>query len=128
MPFCKMNDQAFFAYSPLSQGLLSERSKNGLKFDEKDIRSNNPELKGEKLKTNMQKVELLRTLSHRSGYPLNQLAINWMLSKSEVTCVILGTSNSKDLEDNAAALEWRLADSTISEINAILDHEFLTLL
>jgi len=121
LPFCKMTKQAFFAYSPLCQGLLSERSKNGLKFDEKDIRSNNPELKGAKLNSNMQKVELLRALSRSIGYPLNQLAINWLLSKNEVTSVLIGTSNSKDLEDNAAALEWSLDERTIAEINAILD-------
>ena len=120
LPFCKMTHQAFLAYSPLCQGLLSERSKSGLKFDEKDIRSNNPELKGEKLKTNMQKVELLRGLSHRLGKPLNHLAINWLLSKNEVTSVLLGTSNPKDLMDNAAALEWQLDEVTIAEINTIL--------
>lgn len=120
LPFCKTTQQAFFAYSPLCQGLLSERSKNGLKFDEKDIRSNNPELRGEKLNENMKKVELLRALSHKIGRPLNHLAINWLLSKNEVTCVLLGTSNPIDLEDNAAALKWQLDDATITEINAIL--------
>lgn len=121
LPFCKQTHQAFLAYSPLCQGLLSERSKSGLKFDLKDVRSNNPELKGEKLKANMQKVEQLRSLSYKLGKPLNHLAINWLLYKSEVTCVLLGTSNPKDLEDNAAALDWQLDEVTISEIDAILD-------
>lgn len=121
LPFCKANRQAFFAYSPLSQGLLSERSREGLKFDEKDIRSSNPELKGNKLVANMQKVEKLRKIAHRIGRPLNQLAINWMLKNSAVTSILLGTSNYKDLEDNTAALEWQLDDSTMLEINDCLN-------
>ena len=120
LPLCKMTHHAFLAYSPLCQGLLSDRSKNGLKFDLKDVRSNNPELKGDKLKANMQKVELLRALSQKIGKPLNHLAINWLLYKSEVTCVLIGTSNPKDLEDNTASLEWQLDESTIAEIDTIL--------
>jgi len=120
LPFCKNNNQAFLAYSPLCQGLLSERSRYGLKFDEKDVRSNNPELRGEKLRANMQIVESLREIAKKIDRPLNQLAINWMLNNPTVTCLLIGTSNEKDLEDNVAALDWELADEAMADIREVL--------
>lgn len=120
IPFCMNHDQAFLAYSPLCQGLLSDRSKNGLQFDGNDVRSSNPELKGEKLRANLQTVERLRRVAQRIGRPLNQLAINWLLHNRIVTCILAGTSNVKDLEDNIASLEWDLDDQIVAEINGIL--------
>ncbi|MBS3948086.1 MAG: aldo/keto reductase [Dethiobacter sp.] len=123
IPFCKTHSQAFLPYSPLCQGLLSERSKNGLEFDSNDIRSNNPELKGEKLKANLQIVDRLRTVAQRIGRPLNQLALNWILHNRTVTCILAGTSNAKDLQDNVDGLEWELDDQIVAEINSILREE-----
>jgi len=121
IPFCRKHSQAFLTYSPLCQGLLSERSKKGLEFDGNDIRSNNPELKGEKLSANLQIVERLRAVAQRIGRPLNQLALNWMLYNRTVTCILVGTSNAKDLQDNVAGLEWELDDQIVAEINSILN-------
>jgi len=123
LPLCQSAEQAFFAYSPLCQGLLTERSRDGLKFDTTDVRSNNPELKGEKLKGNMLKVERLRHIANEIGRPLNQLAINWMLANSSITSVILGTSNFKDLESNVGALDWTIDEKTLVEIDIILSEQ-----
>jgi len=121
IPLCKENGQAFFPYSPLFQGLLTDKSKGGLDFDENDVRYNNPQLKGENLKKNLKIVEKLRALSNKIGKPLSQLAINWLLKNEAVTSVICGIQSAHDIEENVASLSWEIDDDMLKEINQILN-------
>lgn len=120
LPFCKENNIGFLPYSPLCQGLLTGKFKESNNFDDNDVRSANPMLRGEVLKERLKVVKKLQKVAEKIGKPLNQIAINWLISNSTVTSVISGSKNPIQAEQNCLSSTWKLDDETLQEINNIL--------
>ena len=63
------------------------------------------------------------------GVPNAQIALAWMLSKSDVTAPIIGASRMEHLDDAAAALAIKLSTEEIQRLekpyqpHAVLGHE-----
>lgn len=121
LPFCRENEQAFFPYSPLLQGLLTGRFKETGNFSKNDVRKDNPQLKGDKLIRNLNIVNELQKLAKEIGKPMNELALNWLIKNDAVTSIIAGASNAKQVEENIKATEWELTDDMMERINKILE-------
>jgi aryl-alcohol dehydrogenase-like predicted oxidoreductase len=120
LPFCKKHGQAFFPYSPLFQGLLSGDFEGDRHFGERDVRSQNPKLQGGELASYLSLVfSLKQYCAELIGKPLNEVAINWLLYRREVTSVICGAQNERQIEANAKASEWELTEDQYQELNRI---------
>lgn len=118
LPFCKENNLAFFPYSPLSQGLLTDES---LKFDDDDVRTFNPNFKDGKFEKRLAVLEKLKEIAKKIGKPLSQIAINWLIYNPVITSVICGALNPSQILENAKSATWQLDDETVKEINAVLN-------
>lgn len=92
------------AFSPLAQGLLSDRYLKGLP---KEGRVHNADSfkKSFLTETNVKKLKSLNKLAKERGQTLAQMALAWSLRDARVTSALIGASSTKQLEENVAALK-----------------------
>jgi L-glyceraldehyde 3-phosphate reductase len=91
-------------FSPLAQGLLTDRYLRGVPDDSRVRRGNYFE-EGMITEENLQRVRALAEIAERRGQTLAQLAIAWVLRDPRVTSALLGASSVRQLEQNVAALQ-----------------------
>ncbi|MFQ5814623.1 MAG: aldo/keto reductase, partial [Anaerolineae bacterium] len=90
--YCSANNIGVIVYSPMQKGLLTgtftgERMQN---LPKDDHRREDPHFQEPELTANLKLVEGLRSIAKKSGRTLAQLAIAWVLRRSEVTAAIVG--------------------------------------
>ncbi|HEY1474962.1 MAG TPA: aldo/keto reductase [Pseudolabrys sp.] len=68
---------------------------------------------------NFRIVEGLREFCAKRGRTLLELAFGWLLSKALVGCVIAGASTPEQVNQNAAAVDWRLDAAEMAEIDRL---------
>ncbi len=105
------------AFSPLAQGLLTDRYLGGTPADSRATRGSS--FSGEMLsEANLTKVRALHEIARRRGQSLAQLAIGWVLRDSRVTSTVVGASSVAQLEDSLRALEkWEFELDELTEID-----------
>ena len=92
------------AFSPLAQGLLTDRYLNGIPEGSRASRGGS--LTEDMLsEDNLARVRALADIAGRRGQSLAQMAIAWALRDRRVTSVLIGASSVAQLEQNLAALE-----------------------
>ena len=91
-------------FSPLAQGLLSDRYLEGISPDSRVQRGNyfSAELISEE---NLARVRALNEIAAARGQTLAQMAIAWTLRDPRVTSALLGASSVEQLEQNVASLQ-----------------------
>jgi len=120
LPVVLREGQAFLPYSPLFQGLLAGKFTKEKTFSSHDIRSANPKLSGDTFMEYYACYEKLNEVAKQIGKPVNELAINWLRQKEEVTSIIGGASSIAQLEKNVEAVSWDISDETMAKINEII--------
>jgi L-glyceraldehyde 3-phosphate reductase len=105
------------AFSPLAQGLLTDRYLHGIPEDSRAHR--NATLTQDMLsEANLAHVRALNGLAERRGQTLAQMALAWALRDPRVTSVLVGASSVTQLEQNVAALEHLgFSDDELAEID-----------
>lgn len=105
------------AFSPLAQGLLTDRYLNGVPDDSR-IRTSRFLNEDALTPSNRVKVEGLNDIAKRRGQSLAQLALAWALRDERMTSLVIGASSVKQLEDNIAALgNLHFTDAELTEID-----------
>jgi L-glyceraldehyde 3-phosphate reductase len=105
------------AFSPLAQGLLTDRYLNGIPEDSR-IATGGALDKGMLSDENLQRVRALNAIAERRGQSLSQLALAWSLRDPRMTSVLIGVSSVKQLENNVAALgRLDFTDDELAEID-----------
>jgi L-glyceraldehyde 3-phosphate reductase len=106
-------------FSPLAQGLLTDRYLGGIPEDSRVRRGNyfSEQLLSEE---NLARARALNEIAQRRGQSLAQMAIAWVLRDERVTSALLGASSVRQLEQNVAALER--PDFTAEELAEIDVH------
>ena len=120
LPNVKKYGQAFLPYSPMFQGLLSGNFNNGLGFSDKDIRNANPKLTGKDFDRYRQAARRLQSLAQSYQKNMSEIALNWLIGKEEVTCVIGGVSDVSQLLENTRCLDWTIGEEMMAEIETII--------
>ncbi len=100
----KENGSGFIAFSPLAQGLLTNRYLQGIPDDSRIARGGF--LKKEQLTNDvLQKIEQLNKMALERGQTLAEMALAWVLKDDLVTSVIIGASSVQQMKDNLKGLE-----------------------
>jgi L-glyceraldehyde 3-phosphate reductase len=105
------------AFSPLAQGMLTDRYLNGIPQDSRAAqgKSLDPDQLSEQ---NLNHVRALNKLAAGRGQSLAQLALSWVLRDSRVTSVLIGASSVTQLEANLAAVHGPdFTDTELAEID-----------
>ena len=105
------------AFSPLAQGLLTDRYLDGIPTDSRASKESSfsRDMLNEE---NLNHVRALRDIARERGQRVSQLAISWALRDPRVTSVLLGASSVDQLEENVASLErMDFSDEELAEID-----------
>jgi len=92
------------AFSPLGQGLLTDRYLNGVAGDSRAARSDSSLSSQMFNDENLARVRGLAAIAQDRGQKMAQLAIAWALRNPVVTSVLLGASSVEQLDENLDAL------------------------
>jgi len=105
------------AFSPLAQGLLTDRYLDGIPEGSRASRSGS--LPEEMLsESNLAHVRALGSVAEQRGQKLSQLALAWTLRDPRVSSVLIGASSVEQLEENVVALDkLEFTDEELKEID-----------
>lgn len=105
LPFCQEAGMGFISFSPLAQGLLTDRYLHHIPADSRMA-------EGRFLKPEMLTPDLLQQLrrwndeAQAQGMTLAEMALQWVLKQNGVTSVLIGAGSVKQLEQNLKTLSW----------------------
>ena len=92
-------------FSPLAQGLLTERYLKGIPSDSR-VKTDGRFLKESNLTPEMlDKLKRLNSLAEERGQSLAQMALAWVYSRKAVTSVLIGASKPEQILDNVGMLK-----------------------
>ena len=109
----------FVAFSPLAQGLLTDRYLNGI--PEGSRMAAEGSLRRDVLTERMsERIRGLHEIAQQRGQTLAEMALAWLLRDKRVTSVIIGASSVAQIEDNLRALEYAsFSDDELAKIDAL---------
>ena len=120
--YCAENNIGVVAYSPMGRGLLtgkfSQQRLAALPLD--DHRRRSEDFHEPQFSATLQLVERLRPIAERNGMTLAQLAISWVLRRSEITAAIVGARNAEQIAETSAAADSELPAEEIEQIERLL--------
>jgi L-glyceraldehyde 3-phosphate reductase len=108
------------AFSPLAQGLLTDRYLEGIPEESRAAR---PMTYLDEASVRRQQLRLraLNRIATRRGQGLAQMALGWLLTRSAVTSVLIGASSAEQLRANLGALDNpEFDDDTLAAIDEAL--------
>lgn len=109
------------AFSPLAQGLLTDKYLAGVPADARINRPGGGSLRSEHLSAaNLAHVRALNDIARARGQSLAQMAVAWVLRQPQVTSALIGASRPEQIRELAAATER--TTFTADELRAIDEH------
>ncbi len=112
----------FVAFSPLANGVLSDRYTPDSQFDkDTDYRATMLQFRPESYNTNRELFALVRSLAEEKQATPAQISLAWMLCKKAWIVPIPGTRKVQRLKENAGAVEVKLTSEEVNRIDAALD-------
>lgn len=117
----KEHKKGMIIFSPLAQGLLTNRYLNGIPADsraKKDGRFLNERVITPDM---IEKIEKLNAIANRRGQTLAQMALAWLYSKEGITSVLIGASKPEQILENLKMTEnTRFTEQELAEIDSIV--------
>jgi L-glyceraldehyde 3-phosphate reductase len=107
------------AFSPLAQGMLTNRYLDGIPTDSRAGKSNTFLPKERVTDVVLNKVRALNRIALERGQSLAQMSLAWVLRQGKVTSALIGASRVSQIEENVKTLQNR--DFTEEELSVIED-------
>lgn len=126
LPFAAASGSGFIAFSPLAQGLLTDKYLNGIPEHSRAARSSGFLQRSQVTPEKIEAARQLNEIAHRRGQTLAEMALAWVLRDERMTSVIVGASSVNQLADNLKALEHlEFTSEELAEIEQILSRMIL---
>lgn len=113
------NGVGSIVFSPMAQGLLTNKYLGGIPTDSRAAKQNTFLKKDQITENILGKIQQLNALAIERGQSLAQMALAWVLREGRVTSALVGASKVSQLEDNVSAL--RNLSFTQEELTKIED-------
>lgn len=115
-------DIGCIVFSPLAQGLLTNRYLDGIPADSRAAKPHGALREEEVSEETLSKVRKLNQIAKERSQSMAQMAIAWDLRHPAITSVLVGASHPAQIDENIATLE-RLAfsEDELKAIDDILD-------
>lgn len=104
-------------FAPLGRGFLTGTAKRADEYSESDYRKKDPRFQGQNFDKNMRAAAIVHELAKKKNISSAQLALAWLLHKSDDIVPIPGTKQRKYLEENIAAAEVNLTADEIKTLD-----------
>ncbi len=119
VPFMRSAGLSMNVWSPLAGGFLSGKyTPDNLKEDDNN-RLSGPDFLPIDKESGFKVVERLREMAQEHQASVAQMALAWLLSKPIVSSIIVGASKLHQLEDNLQAVEVKLSEAEVNELDAM---------
>ena len=108
-------------FSPLAQGMLTDRYLNGIPADSRAAREHF--LKSSSItEERLTQIRALNEIASDRGQSLAQMALSWVLRRDEVTTVLIGASKPEQIRDNVQIVDkLEFTDEELTAIEEILE-------
>lgn len=122
LTYCQKNDIGVVVYSPMQRGLLTGKFSHQrlAALPPDDHRKTNALFQDPQFAATLELVEKLVPIAQRNSKTLAQLAISWVMRRSEVTAAIVGARKPDQIKETAIASDWNLSQQDIDEIEKLL--------
>lgn len=118
--FVKENGIGLAVFSPLYQGLLTNKYLNGVPADSR-IGKGETWIGSRLNEAMVEKLNKLNAIAERRGQKLSQLALSWVLHNPAVATVLIGASRPEQIVENVACINnLEFSAEEIAEIEEIL--------
>ena len=115
LDYCQRQGIGFISFSPLAQGLLTDRYLHGVPDDSRMAR--NHFLKKERLTPELLNyLQRLNAAATERGESLAEMALSWVLHQQGITSVLVGASNPEQLQKNLRSVHAQPFDENIEAI------------
>ena len=117
---CNRIGMGIIAFSPLAQGLLTDRYLHGIPSDSRIARDSRFLQKSQLTPERLEQIRKLNQIAEQRGQSLAQMALSWVLKDREVCSVLIGASKPEQIGENISAVEHTaFSDDEIALINAV---------
>ncbi len=120
VPWCIQHQVSLVVYWPLMKGLLAGKLARDHVFDAADGRAKYPMFQGTEWQKNQDLVDALRSIASAAKRTVAQVVINWTIHRPGITAALCGAKRPDQLRENAGALDWRLTEQQLAEIDQAL--------
>ncbi|MBI3856071.1 MAG: aldo/keto reductase [Planctomycetes bacterium] len=120
LPWCRRNNVAMLAYSPLHHGLLTGKIPPDREFPEGDLRRGHASFTPDNLRRTGAFLDRLKPLAERHGLTIGQLVIAWTLAQPGVTHALVGARTPAQAVENAKAGSAELGADDLAQISSDL--------
>lgn len=117
LPLAAEFGSGFVAFSPLAQGLLTDKYLHGIPENSRAARTSGFLQRSQVTPEKVETARQLNVIARRRGQTLAEMSLSWVLRDSRITSVIVGASTISQLADNLKALNH--PDFTVDELAAI---------
>jgi aryl-alcohol dehydrogenase-like predicted oxidoreductase len=123
LPYAQQHNIGVINYSPMVSGLLTGKmsAERVAAMPADDWRKKGIEFNEPRLSRNLRLAELLREIGNGHGVAAGVVAVAWTLHHPAITAAIVGGRSARQVEETAAALEFRLSEAEFAKINAFLE-------
>lgn len=116
LPVCQDLGIGFVPYSPLGRGFLTGQISSRDDLPEDDYRRNDPRYSEENFAVNMKLVDVVKDVAGRHHCSPAQIALAWLLAQGDFIVPIPGSKRRATLEDSMAAVEIKLTEADLDEL------------
>jgi aryl-alcohol dehydrogenase-like predicted oxidoreductase len=120
LPYCRQHNVGVIVYSPMKSGLLTGKMTRERvnAFPADDFRRKALAFQEPNLTRNLALQDLMQRIGERHGHSAGEVAIAWVLRHPAVTAAIVGMRSAGQARGVLGAMEFRLSDEEIAEIEA----------
>lgn len=112
--------KGIIAFSPLAQGLLTDRYLNGIPSDSR-IKTDGRFLHEDQMQERLVQIRALNEIAKERGQSLAQMALSWIMKDGEVTSVLIGASKPEQIIDNCGIIgNVHFTDEELAKIDEIV--------
>jgi len=108
---------SLMAFSPLARGMLTGKLRSLDQLGSDDVRRKYPRFSPENFPGNVALVDRLGPVAQETGCTISQLALAWLLNRNPRIFAICGCDTLGFLAENLGALEIRLSEERIRQID-----------
>jgi L-glyceraldehyde 3-phosphate reductase len=115
----KVSGVGSICFSPLAQGILTDKYLSGLPKDSRAIKES-PFLTTDQVLETLPKIIALNKIAKDRNQTLAQMAISWILKDNRITSVLIGASKTEQILDSVKAIEnTQFSEEELNKINEI---------
>lgn len=119
---CRELGITLVAYSPLGRGFLTGQITKFEDFQKDDYRRMSPRFQGDNFDKNLKVVEKVKEIAEKKGCTASQIALAWVLAQGEDIVPIPGTKRRKYLEENLDAIDVKLNENELKDLEELAPH------